>query len=245
MANYKETHLEMDNALELGQYSLAILKFENPSKKKGIETLAEAYVLEALADINDPFLRIVDRENLQVIMDEQTLGMSGVIDEETAVSAGEIIGAQAIVTGTIKKQKKGYEHSRIKQYKKGSDTPHYIDRYKEVNYEENSATNKATLSFQYKVISLKTGEVLLTNLITKEHSDNMAFVNYEGEYKSLFPSGASGKANTNKSSQIQLHNLIKAPRDIKSSDQLTNEIMRESSLEMKSAINKLLKNQIK
>lgn len=256
IANYKDTELEMQNALELGQYSLAMLTFENSSNKKGIESLAEAYVLEALADINDPFLRIVDRENLQMIMDEQTLGMSGVLDEETVVSAGEIIGAQAIVTGTIisyttsngrvvKKQKTGYEHSQVKHYTKGSDLPQYIDKYKEIDYQETSAVNKASLSFQYKVISLKTGEVLLTNLITKEHVDNMAYVNYEGELKSLFPAGANGQVNTKRSSQMQLHKLVNASREIKSTDQLTNEIMLQSSLEMKSAITKLLKTQIK
>lgn len=256
MPHYKDTDEELKNALALGQYSLALLRFENASDKIGLSALAEAYVLEALSDINDPFLRIVDRDNLQVIMDEQTLGMTGVIDEETAVNAGEIIGAQAIVTGTVlsyssslgrvvTKKKKGFEHSQVKQYSKADETPKYVDRYKEVEYVETSATNKASFSFQFKVISLKTGEVLLTNLINKELSDQMAYVNYEGELKSLYPAGSNGAVNTKRSSQMALHQLANAPRECKTPEQLTNEIILASSLEMKSAISKLLKQEVK
>lgn len=46
-------------------------------------------------------LEIVERQMLKKILKEQNLGLSGFIDEQTAVSIGNILGADAIITGTI------------------------------------------------------------------------------------------------------------------------------------------------
>lgn len=44
---------------------------------------------------------IIDRSQTQKILQEQSLGISGIIDESTAPSIGKILGVQAILTGSI------------------------------------------------------------------------------------------------------------------------------------------------
>lgn len=44
---------------------------------------------------------VIERERLQTVLDEQSLGQSGAVDPSTAARIGEILGVQAIVTGSV------------------------------------------------------------------------------------------------------------------------------------------------
>jgi curli biogenesis system outer membrane secretion channel CsgG len=44
---------------------------------------------------------VVERDKLKLLMDEQSLGMSGVVDPKTAAKAGKVLGLNAIVTGSV------------------------------------------------------------------------------------------------------------------------------------------------
>jgi curli biogenesis system outer membrane secretion channel CsgG len=44
---------------------------------------------------------VVERDKLKILMEEQSLGMSGVIDPKTAAKAGKVLGLNAIVTGAV------------------------------------------------------------------------------------------------------------------------------------------------
>ncbi|MBT4034546.1 MAG: hypothetical protein HOB84_15170 [Candidatus Marinimicrobia bacterium] len=48
-------------------------------------------------------LQIIDRSQTQLLLQEQQFGLSGLMDEQTAVKAGNLIGVQAILTGSINK----------------------------------------------------------------------------------------------------------------------------------------------
>lgn len=44
---------------------------------------------------------LLERERLEAILNEQALGMSGIVTEKTAPKVGELLGANAIVTGAV------------------------------------------------------------------------------------------------------------------------------------------------
>lgn len=44
---------------------------------------------------------LLEREKLEAIMKEQTLGQTGFINEQTAPELGKLLGANAIITGSI------------------------------------------------------------------------------------------------------------------------------------------------
>jgi curli biogenesis system outer membrane secretion channel CsgG len=59
---------------------------------------------------------VVEREALDKVLKEQGLSMSGIIDPNTAVAAGKILGLNAIVTGTVSEfgiQKGGFRAGNI------------------------------------------------------------------------------------------------------------------------------------
>ena len=54
-----------------------------------------------------PIFSIVERNRLNSILQEQALGQTGIIDNETAVNLGQIVGADAIIVGSIHTYKGG------------------------------------------------------------------------------------------------------------------------------------------
>lgn len=46
-------------------------------------------------------LRVVDRENIQAIIDEQKLGKDGYLDQATAAKVGKLVGAKYMIMGTF------------------------------------------------------------------------------------------------------------------------------------------------
>jgi len=53
---------------------------------------------------NKPYFTVLDRKNIQQLLNEQKLQHSGLTNEQNSVQLGELIGAQAFVTGEITSQ---------------------------------------------------------------------------------------------------------------------------------------------
>jgi hypothetical protein len=68
--DYKDAKVKSKECIEKGTYTIALLPFENATSSTGLDAKVSAYTLEALTSINDPFLRIVDREHIQAICDQ-------------------------------------------------------------------------------------------------------------------------------------------------------------------------------
>jgi curli biogenesis system outer membrane secretion channel CsgG len=244
--DYKDAMARKKECLEKGIYTVALMNFENASGTSGIEAKVSAYALDALTGINDPFLRIVDRENLQTIMEEQHLQLSGVIDENTAVQVGQLVGAQALLTGTVlsygeKKgtlrslQRDGYTSYLSKELNKTDGKYYSVTRYKETSYTEYYNSNSCAVSFQFKLINLKTGEILKTEIIQKEVADEVIYGRFEGDVNSLFPSGQGGP-NLNAGDKRALMNMMNSRQQVKTSAELSNELFGNISTQLSKTI---------
>ena len=93
---------------------IAVLRFDTDEK------LAKLKIGNAVAEIlthyfaRDPNFKTVERIDLEKILKEQKLSLTGVIDEETIINAGQIIGAQLLVLGSVLKVGKDYQiNSRL------------------------------------------------------------------------------------------------------------------------------------
>ncbi len=255
LPTYKEANQLKAAALENGLFTIAMLPFENSTPSAGLESKVEAYALEALIGVNDPFLKVVDRANMELILEEQKLGLTGIIDDETAVTVGELIGAQAIMTGTVlsysqtsgrvtQAQREAYEQYKVKRYDKEQEKYFYDTKYKKTSYTELQRENRVTLSFQYKMISLKTGEILLTKIVEKEVSDRAVWGEYSGDLNTLYPAQANG-VSLNSRARTGLHQIMTANQTPKSTETLTNEAFENVSFDMKSQVSQKIKELVK
>ncbi len=244
-ASYKDAAALRNSAVEKGRYSIAVLPFSG--SKKDLAARVQAYATTALTEISDPFIKVVDRENIQRILDEQRLGMTGVVDEASAVNAGKLIGAQAVLMGTLidyreetgqlkRSTKDGFASYQVKQ--PNPEVPGQmmiVTKYKPVKYTEYFQENKVVASYSYKLVSMETGEVLLSKVVDQEKKDHTYYANYDGERNTLFPA-RNGLVETANGARQELQGLLNANREVKPVSSLSNELFRNSVNGMASAI---------
>ena len=251
-ASYKDAASLRQQAVTKGQYSVAVVPFTSAIGRADVASKVQAHVMTGLTQTRDPFLRIVDRENMDRILEEQRLGLSGVVDQETAVQVGNLMGAQAVLMGTVidyrevpgqvrRSTKDGFESYRVQQVNKETGEKYFETRYKPVRYTENYQENKVYLSFSFRLVSLETGEVLASQVVEREVEDHMYFAAYDGNHDLLLPAnrGVVDLANKNRN---ELRSLLKAPRSLKTVSDLSSELLANLSGSVGSAVETELKN---
>ena len=78
-----------------GNAPVAIIKFDSASQRFSSRIIND--LTETL--INDG-VKVVDRQNLELILAEQNFQLSGYVSDESAVSIGHMLGAQSIIIGS-------------------------------------------------------------------------------------------------------------------------------------------------
>lgn len=244
--DYKEAKKLSNECLDKGRYTIALLPFENASGSPGLDSKVSAYTLEALTSINDPFLRIVDREHMQAILQEQKLQLSGVVDDATAVSVGQLVGAQSILTGTVlsysvkngqvrSRQESGYEAYKVKRVNKEDGKTYYDTKYKPVTYTTYNNSNSVSVSFQYKLINLSTGELIKTEIIEKSVIDEIAYGRYDGNANELYPANGN-VVNFNQQDRRYLQSLLSGRQELKPTGELSNDLFNTVTKQMSGQI---------
>jgi len=246
---YKDVAALKAQTLKDGSFAIAVLPFKNTVTVK-VAPKVVAHTTNALANLNDPFLKIVDRENIDRILEEQRLGLSGVVDESTAVEVGELMGAQAVLMGTIidyreesgnlkKSSQKGFESYRVKLLNSETQEYYYQTRYKQVAYYEYFQENRVYLSVSYKLVSLKTGELLASSIVEETKDDHIYYATYGGDKDKLYPS-KDGKVDTSSRNRKALRALLKANRKVKPISTLAADTYKSSSNKIAQSIGKHL-----
>ena len=247
---YKDCAEMRDDCLRKGVYTVAVLPFENNTSGRGLEHQVGAYAISSLTALNDPFLKIIEEQNSDLIREQQRQSLNGLINESTAAELGNLLGAKAILTGkilsysrkpgsmrTIKKD--GYEAYTKEVYNATTEQMQEVTKYKPVTYYEHINENEVTISFQYNLISLETGEVLLSKVENYTADDQIYYATYEGEATLLYPS-AEKAVNTNLRDRKILMQLIRADRSLKSLESLTTQALQETSRSMAREIHQFL-----
>jgi len=92
-------------AQEDARPTLAVLPFVNSAI--GAANAELAPLSKGIADLlitdlgQNPGIRVVERENIQRVLDEQRLGQDGRVDDATAARIGKLLGAKHMVTGAF------------------------------------------------------------------------------------------------------------------------------------------------
>ena len=254
--SYKDSEELRAYALKEAQYPIAMLPFENATNVANAHKAFESQFLNLFINNKNPFIKIIDRVHIQTILNEQELGLSGLVDSQTAARAGDLFGAKALLVGRlvsidIKKKipkstkMKGWESYSQKKY--NADTKEYdlITKYKKVYYYEYQGNNSVNLTVEYKLISTETGEILATNLISDKREDFVRYIKYDGNTKNLYSGSWGYKLISNESDHInnsysdrkQIQNLLKANRTIRSTEDLKSVALKNVSSKAVNEIN--------
>jgi tetratricopeptide (TPR) repeat protein len=116
-----------------------------------IEGPANAEVAEALATsiFNSGRYEVLDRQHLYEIFQEHRLSFSGMVDQETAVEIGKLVGSAALVFG------------RVSTHKYSEDMTHYDGKDKKGrSYRVYTRKGQGQVSMTLQVTDLRTGKIV-------------------------------------------------------------------------------------
>ena len=92
---------EAAEAVDLTQYPIAILPFKERGKDANDEIGQKVTDLTFAQLVVDPELHLVDREDLEKVLSEAELSLSGLTNPDTAIKIGNLTGAKLLVTGSV------------------------------------------------------------------------------------------------------------------------------------------------
>ena len=240
-SDYKEAQMLSQTALSKGQFTIALLPFENGTRQIGLDSKFSSYVEEALMQSKDPFLKIVDRENQALILQEQQLALSGVLNSNSAVEVGELLGAKILLKGQVvdcevvtsrlqRRDKQGFESYRVaRTTEEGKKV--YDKKFRPVPYRESSANRRVKITFRITLLSMKTGQNLMSEMVSLETSDNIRFAEYQGDQNNIFPSNNSGTIN--RLGKQNLKSLLNARMTLSEESVMINNTVKSLSQEIR------------
>jgi len=119
----------------------------------------------------EKYFTVVDRQNLNRILQEQEISLSAAADPTTAVRIGKVTGIQALLTGTILEASVRDEPYVVKSRKCVSTNKKGLcTRFREVRHRCIKRT--AVLSFVSKLVDVTTGNVLFSETLTRRTQDS-------------------------------------------------------------------------
>jgi len=113
-----------------------------------------------------PYFTVINRTDLNKIIDEQKIQNSGLTDESAAVEAGNLLGVQAIISGSVGRPSlhdNRYYVTRTKCQGKGAD-----QRCWEVQV--TCIKRTVDLSSQIRMINVATGEIIYADNVSRQQS---------------------------------------------------------------------------
>ena len=207
-------------------------------------------------NLNNPFIKLVDRTYTQSFINEQIMGLNGQIAENTNAQAGELIGAKAIITGKLvsfskqKKpisvnEKKAWAERKVRKYNEETEKYFYETVYDKIKYKEYTGSNSVQIGFQFQLISTESGEILLTKLINLNLNDEVHFAESNVNFRNIVPGNWrwQSKESPNdiiENSYIQkraLRQLFKNKKNLMTVNDLANEIYQEIATEVSQMVN--------
>lgn len=203
---YKDAEALYEKSRRAGIKRMAIIPFVDKSGKMGkYGALSDMITDDIISSVmNNPsateFLEIVSRTELQRVMQEQQLGLTGLIDAQTAAKVGEILGVHEILTGHItqiiytpprptKRSEKQKENVVIRKEKyrdkEGKEHTRNIwgDVYATVTFYKK--ITKATISGSYKTIDVKTAKLKKSESFSGDADFTVEWATYSGDKRAL------------------------------------------------------------
>jgi tetratricopeptide (TPR) repeat protein len=174
----------MDECLALGRITLAVVQLPQDSGTRVQDRALVSSVKQALLARNNPFIRLVSRDDLDFLLEEQRNSMMGTFDERALIEAGKLLGAEYIILGDLLKYDLKTTLTR-NQAQKG-----YAGRNvlaKKVEYFEKESTLSLEALYRYTLVRAETGEVLAAENITFYEEDVIHWAEYMGDQVSLHP----------------------------------------------------------
>ena len=248
---YKEAKSLQQEALDNGQFNLAIIGFESSRRHEDVALELRSGIQNGLISSNDPFIGIVDRTQREEIIAEQELSISGIADEQ--VEVGGLAGARAMLTGAIlmyasetgspiSTTRQGFRKYFVEEKDEEGKTKK-VAAYAPTRYTLHSQRREVTLKFELKLISTETSEVLFSKVEEVSAMDAVEYASSPVEAGLLYPARSNGEVD--RSGKARMSSMLNARRELISESNLRNQVLAEATARGKRDIEQFLARHVK
>jgi curli biogenesis system outer membrane secretion channel CsgG len=154
---------------------ITVTNFQND--KVGLSNKIEANLASLLID-NKNYFTIISRNDFDKIIKEQEIQNSGLVEEGAALSVGELIGAEAIISGNVSSPTSQDTHFVETRSKCGDKKCSYF-----VYYKVNCKNRAVGLSAEVRIVDIEKGDVIFADRLTRD-----AIYKHCSDYSSALPS---------------------------------------------------------
>ncbi|MGC8802857.1 MAG: hypothetical protein ACP5PS_03660, partial [Bacteroidales bacterium] len=164
-SDYKDANQLREEALQKATITIKVNEFTAfPPHSRRIAALVYGAVIEKLNNLNNPFIKVIDANSTNQIIDEQRKSDA----EGGNIAVGKLLVARAFLNGElnviqisegdlVKKEKRGYirEETKTKDSKTGEVNVKVT--YRKTVYHIYEQENKVSLAFKFQLTSTETG----------------------------------------------------------------------------------------
>ncbi len=238
--SYKNSDELKAEARKKALIAIAVKQIEAYTKDAGFAIQLQSLITGSINGLNNPFLMIVDEENRQKLINEQTANL---MSNNTSIDAGRLLSANALLNCKLMeisvdtekpsvREVTGYIREMVARYDTAQRKNIQVPIYHKTRYTEYSQSNSVTVSFQYQLSSVESGAVMLSDVITLPASDNVRYARYNGDKKNLVPGywksmekkSADDAVYDNRNSINELNEMLNARQELRSVETLKSEI---------------------
>ncbi len=201
---YRDAMDRYEEVKKLGTTRMGLLKFESSGSQYGdLGAIVSDKLLEYLTTkaSNLEFFEVIDRNQLDVVVQEQQLALSGLMDESTTADIGELHGVDVILVGSVTKNFIDRQKSGPEDRAYSKEVTIRTEKYTDENGKEKTKKIKGKVFAQaklyekkanayvgcsYKVLDIKTGAVLYSGSATGTDEWSKKWIgSYTGDKRAL------------------------------------------------------------
>lgn len=228
---YKDVSIVMEDALIKSRINLAFFPFNSSQVSSGVVEEVNAHILSDIIHKKDELLQVLDKSKVDRVISEQNFVIR---NSEDVVKIGGLLGAKVLLTGKVIEYSFEGGHARetpksgyiIRNESTGVDAngkATWTQKRYNITYYEVMGASRGTIKIEYQLVSTENGQVLFSDIVTKEVTDDvhyfksdqeLQYVNSETENMSKYRNLNNNKKNLAGEREIRNALIDKACDDV-------------------------------
>ena len=208
--DFKDSQTRYESSKNLGTTRMGIIAFENSHQARSYGDLgsvtSENLIGKLLHGSQFEFFQIVSRDQLNLILQEQQLNLSGLMDETSTVDVGQLKGVHVLLVGKINTAAADRQSLQPKSLNLEEKVPAGKEKYTDSDGIEKERTlyktvhavvtvytkaAQASTTGSYKILEVETGAIIKAGTVKGDYKWAHEWAKYTGDKRAL-----SGKFKT-------------------------------------------------
>lgn len=206
VAGYKDSAERYEATRKAGVKRIAVFPFEDLSGKRkrygAVEELVvDQMVTSVMKDASaTEFLELISRDQLDRVIAEQKLGLSGMVNEETAMEVGALLGVHEIITGKITQIIYTPVQTIHREFKETNKIVIKTEKYKDKEGKTKSRkiygdvdakvkhftrTTRAVIKGSYRIVDVRTAKLIKSEAFEGDADFSTEWATFQGDERAL------------------------------------------------------------